>query len=131
MAIDQLSKEAYKLRLKALRKLKGDKSVKDFAKLLDIPPTRWSEYESKGYPLPREACYRIFAVLGEGYIEWIWFGITTQLPSPFKDDVRALFETWLNEQARDKTKKFHEHNVRLQVLMKKQAKTKKRDSKTV
>lgn len=131
MAVDQLSKDAYKKRLRALRALHDNKSQKEFAEHLGIPYTRWSEYEGKGYPLPREACYLIFAKFGEGFIEWLWFGAKTHLPEDFRRDLER-WESETAKQERSASKDLHEHNKRFQSLFRKRNRTdKKRDSKTV
>jgi hypothetical protein len=86
------NKDAYRRRLRLLREIySGDNQV-EFAKRLGIPYKRWSNYEL-GYPVPRETAWIIMEKCKGTSVEWLWFGITGNLSTEFKQKLRAVEAT--------------------------------------
>lgn len=81
-------REAYRRRLRLLRQIYSGENQIEFAKRLDIPFKRWSNYE-RGYPVPRETAWILMEKCDGVSVEWLWFGITGNLSSEFKQKLRS------------------------------------------
>lgn len=83
--------EAYRERLRLLREIIAGENQMQFAKRLDIPFKRWSNYE-RGYPVPRETAFLIVKAFPGMSVEWIWWGWEGNLSTDYKSKIAAAAE---------------------------------------
>jgi transcriptional regulator with XRE-family HTH domain len=97
---DSFDVEAYKHRLRLLREIVSGENQADFAKRLGIPFKRWNNYE-RGYPVPRETAFLLREKFGVS-VEWLWFGMTGNMPKHFLDKISAAEAFERERQAAEK-----------------------------
>lgn len=86
--VDGFDTEAYRERLRLLREIIAGENQMQFAKRLDIPFKRWSNYE-RGYPVPRETAFLIVKAFPGMSVEWIWWGWEGNLSTEYKNKIAA------------------------------------------
>ena len=89
--VDGFDTEAYRERLRLLREIIAGENQMQFAKRLDIPFKRWSNYE-RGYPVPRETAFLICKAFPGMSVEWIWWGWEGNLSTDYKNKIAAAAE---------------------------------------